>query len=270
MTIRFCALSSGSSGNCLFVSTGKTTMLVDAGLSGRRIQGLMKEIGASPGSVDAILVTHEHIDHIGGVGVLSRRFNIPVYANLPTWRAMTDRIGDVSLKNTREFYTNKDFCIDDVWIKPYPISHDAADPVGFTFCTENTKIAIANDLGCVTPEVQRELKGSSFVMLESNHDTEMLRMGSYPWHLKRRIAGDRGHLSNGDAGDALIKLAGGTVKAVLLGHLSRENNYPLLALETVKGILIQQGIDVGREMNIDLSFRDKISRVYTITDREVY
>lgn len=270
MTIRFCALSSGSSGNCLFFSTGHTTLLVDAGLSGKRVEGLMKEIGASPGSVDAILVTHDHIDHISGVGVLSRRFNIPIYANALTWEAMEGRIGNVSLKNTRQFYTGEQFNIDDVWIKPYHIPHDAADPVGFTFCAGNVKIAIANDLGCVTPAVGREIKDSDLVMIEANHDAEMLRVGSYPWHLKRRIAGERGHLSNEDAGTALLQLAGGSTRVVLLGHLSKENNYPLLALETVKGILAGQGVDVDREMNIDLSFRDRISRVYNITGREVY
>jgi phosphoribosyl 1,2-cyclic phosphodiesterase len=243
---------------------------VDAGLSGKRVEGLMKEIDESPRLLDAILVTHDHIDHISGVGVLSRRFDIPIYANPLTWQAMGSRIGNISAKNTREFYTGEEFHIEDICIKPYPVSHDAADPVGFTFCAEKIKIAVANDLGCVTPVVERELRGSSFVMLESNHDTEMLRMGSYPWHLKRRIAGERGHLSNGDAGAAILKLADGKIKAVLLGHLSKENNYPLLALETVKSMLVQQGIEVGREMNIDLSFRDKISRVYTITDREVF
>jgi phosphoribosyl 1,2-cyclic phosphodiesterase len=270
MTIRFCALSSGSSGNCVFLSAGSSSILVDAGLSGKRVAQLLKQIGESPRSVEAILVTHDHIDHISVIGVLSRRFDIPVFANSLTWQAMKDRIGEISPKNIREFSTGREFDIAGLCIKPFPISHDAADPVGFTFCSENTKIAVANDLGCVTPDVEREIKGSSFIMLESNHDTEMLWVGRYPWHLKRRIAGDKGHLSNQDTGDALLRLAGGSIKAVLLGHLSKENNYPLLALETVRGILSQEGVDVEREMNIDLSFRDKISRIYTITDREVY
>lgn len=270
MTIRFCALSSGSSGNCLFLSTGKTSLLVDAGLSGKKIEQLMRTIEASPRSIDAILVTHDHIDHISGVGVLSRRFDIPIYANPLTWQVMGGKIGDVSLKNINQFYTSKEFYIADICIRSYPISHDAADPVGFTFYSRNSKISIANDLGCVTPDVEQEIRDSSFLMLESNHDTEMLKVGSYPWHLKRRIAGEMGHLSNEDAGNALLRLAGGSTKAVLLGHLSKENNYPPLALETVKSILVQGGIEVGREMNIDLSFRDKISRVYTINGQEVY
>ncbi|MDD3850015.1 MAG: MBL fold metallo-hydrolase [Firmicutes bacterium] len=270
MTIKFCALSSGSSGNCLFLATGKTSVLVDAGLSGKRVEKLMGQIEESPRSVTAILVTHDHIDHTSGVGVLSRRFDIPIYANSLTWQAMAEGIGKISPKNIREFNTDEEFNIADLCVKPYPVSHDAADPVGFTFCAGRVKIAVANDLGCVTPALEKEFKGSSFIMLESNHDTEMLMVGSYPWYLKRRIAGERGHLSNEDAGAALLRLAGQNTKAVLLGHLSKENNYPLLALETVKGILMQQGIEVGREMNIDLSFRDKISRIYTITDQEVY
>jgi phosphoribosyl 1,2-cyclic phosphodiesterase len=270
MTIKFCALSSGSSGNCLFLSTGKTTVLVDAGLSGKRVEQLLGQINESPRSVTAILVTHDHIDHTSGVGILSRRFDLPIFANPLTWQVMEGNIGNIAPKNIREFHTGVEFNIEDLCIKPYPISHDAADPVGFTFYTGRVKIAVANDLGCVTPSVEEEIKGSSFVMLESNHDTEMLKVGSYPWHLKRRIAGEKGHLSNEDAGAALLRLADQNTKAVLLGHLSKENNYPLLALETVKGMLKQQGIEVGKEVNIDLSFRDKISRVYTITDREVY
>jgi phosphoribosyl 1,2-cyclic phosphodiesterase len=245
-------------------------VLVDAGLSGKRVAQLLNQMGETPRAVEAILVTHDHIDHISGIGVLSRRFDIPVFANAATWRAMEDKIGEISSRNIREFTTGGEFELAGFGIKSFPISHDASDPVGFTFCKGNIKISVANDLGCVTPDVERELKDSSFIMLEANHDTEMLWVGRYPWHLKRRIAGDRGHLSNEDTGAALIRLAGGRTKAVLLGHLSKENNYPLLALETVRGILSKEGIEVGREMHIDLSFRDKISRIYTITDREVY
>ena len=270
MSIRFCSLSSGSSGNCLFLSSGASSVLVDAGLSGKRVAQLLNQMGETPRAVEAILVTHDHIDHISGIGVLSRRFDIPVFANAATWRAMEDKIGEISSRNIREFTTGGEFELAGFGIKSFPISHDASDPVGLTFCKGNIKISVANDLGCVTPEVERELKDSSFIMLEANHDTEMLWVGRYPWYLKKRIAGDRGHLSNEDTGAALLRLAGGRTKAVLLGHLSKENNYPLLALETVRGILSQEGIEVGREMHIDLSFRDKISRIYTITDREVY
>jgi len=270
MTIKFCSLSSGSSGNSLYISSGKTSILIDAGLSGKRIEKLLKEAGVSPDSIQAILVTHDHIDHIKGVGVLSRRYDIPIFANQLTWQAMNNRIGEVNLKNTREFCTGKAFSIGNLLIKPYPIPHDAADPVGFAVYKDNVKLAIANDLGCVTKDIIEEIKESNFLMLESNHDVEMLKVGHYPWHLKRRIMSNNGHLSNEDAGITLVKLAERMVKRVLLGHLSKENNYPLLALETVRGILTEEGVEVGREMNIDLSFRDKISKMYDITNQEVY
>lgn len=239
-------------------------MLIDAGLSGVRIERLLKSIGESPGSITAILVTHDHIDHISGVGVLSRRFDIPVFANPLTWEAMAGCIGEIPLKNVRAFDTGEEFNIKNLYIKPYPVSHDAADPVGFTFCSDKAKVAIANDLGCVTADVEKEIRGSDLLMLESNHDEEMLKAGHYPWLLKRRIAGAKGHLSNEDAGAALLNVIDRNMRAVLLGHLSRENNYPLLALETVKCILVQQGINVEKEVDIGLSFRDRASRVYTV------
>lgn len=270
MVVKFCSLSSGSSGNSLYISTGRTSILVDAGLSGRRTERLLKEIGVTPNTINAILVTHDHDDHVKGVGVLSRRYDIPVYANELTWNAMEGKIGEVSGENIKLFYTGREFCVGDLCIKPYPLPHDAADPVGFVFFKDSIKIAVANDLGCVTPSIINEIKDSNFLMLESNHDVELLKVGPYPWPLKKRILGDKGHLSNEEAGSTLLKLAGGKLKSILLGHLSRENNYPLLAIETVRSILVNSGIQVGREMNIDISFRDKISRVYNISSQEVY
>ncbi len=270
MAIKFCALSSGSSGNCLFLSTENTSILIDAGLSGRRIEQLLNQIGETPQGVAAILVTHEHIDHVRGVGILSRRFNIPIFANPCTWEGMADCIGEISTKHIRTFNTGDEFNIDDLCIRPYPVSHDAADPVGFTFYKDRVKLTVANDLGYVTPAVEREIQGSDFVMLEANHDTEMLKVGPYPWQLKRRIAGRKGHLSNEDAGEALLKFADRGLNTVLLGHLSKNNNYPPLALETVKGILMQQGAEVIRDINIDLALRDRISKVYNITKEGVF
>jgi phosphoribosyl 1,2-cyclic phosphodiesterase len=270
MTINFCSLSSGSSGNSIYISTEKVSLLVDSGLSGVRVEQLLRAIGVSPWSIDGLLVTHDHDDHIRGVGVLCRRYNIPVYANALTWNAMNGRIGDIPSQSIREFVSGQGFYIGDLYIKPYSVSHDAQDPVGFTFYDGRAKVSIANDLGCITRDVLEEIADSDFLMLEANHDVEMLKAGPYPWHLKRRILSDKGHLSNEDAGFAVLSMARNRLKAVLLGHLSRENNYPPLAMQTVKGILAGQGIEVGRDMNIDLSFRDRISRVYSITDREVY
>ncbi len=270
MTVKFCSLSSGSGGNCLYISTGKISILIDAGFSGKRVEKLLKDADISPQSIQAVIVTHDHDDHIKGVGVLSRRYNIPVYANQLTWKAMESKIGDICPDNMREFCTGEAFFIGDLYIKPYPISHDAADPVGFSFHKDNVKVSIANDLGCVTDDIIGEIMDSDFLMLESNHDVEMLKVGRYPWFLKKRILGDRGHLSNEEAGYTLVKLAERKIKRVLLGHLSKENNYPPLALATVKGILSEAGIEVDKAVNIDLSFRDKISKVYNISSREVY
>ncbi|MCT4618021.1 MAG: MBL fold metallo-hydrolase [Marinisporobacter sp.] len=266
MGLTFCSLASGSSGNCQYIESAEGCLLVDAGLSGKRIQQAMESIGKNMEKVQGILITHEHNDHIKGVGILSRRFNIPIYANNNTWRAMKGKLGKIDEENIRYFDTGEEFFIQDIKIKPYAISHDAIEPVGFSLYHDDAKVSIVTDTGYIPDTVKKEIQGSDLLMLESNHDVEMLKMGRYPWYLKKRVMGDEGHLSNETAGEIIAELVklDMPINNVLLGHLSKENNFPELAFETVKNVLSSQEIKIGLDINVDLTYRDRVSSVYNI------
>ncbi|NLV88313.1 MAG: MBL fold metallo-hydrolase [Tissierellia bacterium] len=263
MELRFCSLSSGSSGNCQYIETNNTRLLVDAGFSGKRIEALLGSIGVSPTSLDGILVTHEHMDHIKGVGVLSRRYDLPVYANMNTWREMGKIIGEVKEKNIRVFETDKYLSINDIDIYPIKVFHDAIEPVGYIFYYNRTKVSIVTDTGWVNDSIKSAIKGSNLYLLEANHDVTMLKEGSYPWYLKQRILSTRGHLSNDDAGRILGEVISGNGEIVLLGHLSKENNTEYLAYETVKEKILCQGIDISRDITLGLTYRDRATKVYS-------
>lgn len=262
--IKFCSLFSGSSGNSLYIEANGTKILIDAGLSGKRIIHALNSIGEQPSEISAVLVTHEHSDHIRGVGILSRKFNIPVYANEKTWNAMGTQIGPINADNMRCFTTGKEFEIGNLCIKPFPIPHDASEPVGFNFFAENKKVTTATDIGHITKEVLESLIESDLVLLESNHDIEMLKVGPYPWPLKRRILGDRGHLSNEMAGKVAVHMAKRGTRKFLLGHLSKENNFPELAYQTVYNALSEQKIKVGSDVTLEVAMRDYTGSVITL------
>lgn len=229
--ISFSVLASGSSGNSIFVSTNKTKILIDAGLSGAEIQKRLAIIGEDPASIQAIIITHEHIDHIKGAGVLSRRFKIPVYGNEKTLSASA-----ACMKipcETKFFESGTPFFIGEMRINPFSISHDASDPCGFTIKSGNSKLGIATDLGIATNLVKTRLKNCTGLVLEANHDPYLLANGTYPWSLKQRIKGRTGHLSNEEARDLLGEIAGRNLRNIILGHLSKENNCPEKALSTV-------------------------------------
>lgn len=266
MEMRFCALYSGSSGNALYIGTPRTHVLIDAGLPGKRIQTALTRIGVPPQELDGMLITHEHSDHIRGAGVISRRFDLPVYATEKTWAAMESSrsLGTVVPKNRRVFDKKMDFYIKDLNIQPYALPHDAVDPVGYCLYWQNKKIAIATDLGHTNQQIIHTLKDADLLVLESNHDEEMLERGPYPIYLKRRIKGNKGHLSNAAAGSALLRLAGGRLRHVLLGHLSAENNRPDLAMRTVVDILQSEGVEVGRELCVGMTWRDKASDFFRL------
>lgn len=264
MELRFCSLVSGSSGNCQYIETNNTRLLVDAGLSGRRIESLLKSIGVEPSSLDGILITHEHMDHIKGVGVLSRRYDLPIYANKNTWLEMEKMIGEVDIKNIRVFETGKFLNINDIDIQPIKIFHDAVEPVGYVFYYRKVKLSMVTDTGWVNDDIKSAIKGSNLYLMESNHDINMLKEGSYPWYLKKRILSTRGHLSNDDAGRILGEVVSGNGEVVLLGHLSKENNTEYLAYETVKERILSQGIDINRDIILDLTHRDRPTKVYCL------
>ena len=240
---KFCSLYSGSSGNSLFVENDNAKILVDAGESAKKIVEALNSIQVDVKDIDAILVTHEHKDHIRGLGTLSQKYNIPVYANSETWDAMTDQSDKISDFNKNKFNTNEDFAIKDLVISPFQIPHDAANPCGYNISFKNDKISIVTDLGHITEDILYKLEKSSFVLLESNYETQMLDVSPYPYLLKQRIKGPNGHLSNKVAGETISNLINSGLKTVMLGHLSKENNFPELAYKTVVETLISNHFD---------------------------
>lgn len=262
--IHFCSLFSGSSGNAIFIGTQRTKLLVDAGLSARRIFDALVSIGVKPSELNAILISHEHKDHIKGAGIISRKLNIPVYASEGTWSAAEREIGPLSLKNVLWFTPGCEFEINDIRINAFPIPHDASDPVGFNFYAGNRKITIATDIGHVNRQLIQCLDGSDALLIESNHDIEMLKVGPYPWWLKKRILSDEGHLSNEMAGEVVAWMAERGTKIFLLGHLSKENNFPKLAYQTVCNSLLKKGITPGRDVMLDVALRDRVGQMIAL------
>jgi phosphoribosyl 1,2-cyclic phosphodiesterase len=226
-----CILASGSKGNAVFISGGAASILIDAGLSGVEIERRLKSRGLDPKNLDAILVSHEHADHIQGVGVLSRRYRLPVYISAKTQTAASPQLGSLHELKTIECGTT--FAINDLAIHPFSISHDAADPCGFTIRQNQTKIGIATDLGIATAMVKEHLKECSLLILEANHDEEMLINGPYPWPIKQRIKSRTGHLSNAASRTLLNELQHDCLRHVMLAHLSETNNTPQKAAQEV-------------------------------------
>lgn len=260
--MRMCSIASGSDGNCVYLETDELKIIIDAGLSGKRIQNLL-ELGAiNPRDLDAILVTHEHADHIKGVGVMSRRFHIPIYANHETWCAMARKLGKIDSAYRRIFKNMETFAIKDLEIKAIPIHHDAVDPVGFSFISKDEKASLITDTGYMDSKMMDEIANSDIYYFEANHDVEMLIKGPYPEELKARILSDRGHLSNTQAGLALSELVRGRDEVIILGHLSEQNNRPDLCRRTVCEILKSRGFDTEKNMKIIPAPRCEPSPIY--------
>ncbi|HAE41451.1 MAG TPA: MBL fold metallo-hydrolase [Clostridiales bacterium] len=262
--MRFCSLFSGSSGNCNYIGTDNTNLLVDIGLSGIRIQNELKKININPADIDGIIVTHEHIDHVQGVGVFSRRFDIPVYASVKTWGAMACKVGQIKEDNIRYLEADQELLIKDLTITPFNISHDAVEPFGFNISNGVKKISLLTDTGCTNDYIRSRIAGFDLLLLESNHDEELLKVGSYPWVLKKRIMSEFGHLSNETAAFFLLVVLKKGGEHVFLGHLSKENNFPELAQKTVENILQKNNIKVGCDVMINMTFRDRSSRMQEI------
>ncbi|MCL2353189.1 MAG: MBL fold metallo-hydrolase [Defluviitaleaceae bacterium] len=247
MSISFCTIASGSSGNSAFVSKGKTNILIDAGLSGKRIDEAIISKGFNPEDLTAIFVTHEHIDHIKSVGVISRRHNVPIYLTRGTLAYAEKRkyLGKIAEGNICIVEAGKPIEIGELEINPFSIPHDAVEPVGYTLTDGSAKIAIATDLGHITDEVAKNVAGSDIMLIEANHDIHMLETGPYPQYLKDRILGPEGHLSNVSCGAFLKDIICSRTKYIFLGHLSEENNHPVKAFEMVKNILEAGNVDTS-------------------------
>ena len=256
----FCSLYSGSSGNSLFVETPNTRLLVDAGVSSKKIETALKSIDMGPSTIDGILVTHEHSDHVQGLGTLSRKFDLPVFVNQETLDAMPKQKDKIPEKNIKTFKVNDKFSINDLDIKSFSIPHDAANPCGFSIFKDDKKISIATDIGHMTNSIVKNLEESLFVLLESNYDPEVLKCSSYPFNLKTRIAGPTGHLSNEMAGKTISYLLKSGLKKAMLGHLSKESNFPELAYQTVLDELISNNYDEN-SLSVLVASRDTHSKI---------
>ncbi len=260
MRLEFASIASGSSGNCIYVASGHTRLLIDAGLSGKRIEAGLGELSLTGYDIDAMLVTHEHNDHVDGVGIMSRRYDIPVYATEGTWEHMPEKVGKIKPANKNALYSGEALIINDLCIKPFEIPHDAAQPVGYCISDGKSKITIATDIGHITDEVKENIRDSSVLLVESNHDVEMLKNGPYPYQLKQRVLGEFGHLSNENCGKMLKEILTDSLSYIFLGHLSNENNTPMLAFETVKRTLEGEGVTIGGDVNMYVAPRYGVKR----------
>ena len=263
ISLKISTLASGSSGNSIYIESEEQKILIDAGLSGKEIGRRLAKIDRKVEDIDLILVTHEHNDHVHGVGVLARKCDIPIYATAGTWAQAEEKIGNIKGTQQKEIKT-EETTIGDCIIRPFATSHDAQEPVGYTIKSSETKIAVATDMGEITTDAEEQVTGSDLVVLESNHDLEMLKIGPYPWHLKKRIMGTEGHLSNDDAAAFAVKLAQNSVQRILLAHLSQDNNVPELAFLTIKNMLIEANIELGTDLDLNFAHQDEVSPLYTI------
>ncbi len=248
--LKFCSLYSSSSGNCTFLASDNTKVLIDAGVSCKNIIKELNEIDEVPEEIQAIFVTHEHSDHIKGVGIFSRKFDVPVYATEKTWIKMKKFIGDIPEENIKIIKKGELSCVGDLGVKAFSIPHDAEDPVGYSFFAGEKKITVATDIGHVSSEIMANLSGSIAALIESNHDVSLLRSGPYPYPLKVRILSDYGHLSNDNCAKLALDLVKKGTRKLILGHLSTENNRPDLAYAASCGLFEMSGIRVGYDVNI--------------------
>ncbi|MEE6666590.1 MBL fold metallo-hydrolase [Pediococcus acidilactici] len=248
--LKVSVLSSGSTGNVTYIETPEHKVLVDAGLSGKKIAGLMESVSRDIHEVDSLFVTHEHSDHIQSVGVLARKYGINVYANRGTWDAIKNKVGKIPTEQKYIFDPNTTKSLDDLDIESFAVSHDAAEPQFYEFHHAGKSFVILTDTGYVSDRVAGTIRNADGYLFEVNHDTEMLRMGGYPWPLKQRIMGDHGHLSNEDGANALMDVIGNRTKKIYLGHLSLHNNMKELAHLTVSSMMQNHDLAVGHDFEI--------------------
>ena len=255
--VNFISLISGSSGNSTLISDGHTHILTDCGMSGARLKDALKKVGIAPESLSALLITHEHVDHVRGAGVIARRYGLPVYATEKTLLKMD--CGPINENLLHAIKPDAEFEINSIGICPFSIPHDAADPVGYNYFAENEKYSLATDIGHMNEYIFNHISGSKAVLLESNHDVEMLQYGSYPFPLKRRILSDIGHLSNENAAKCAVALIKNGTERIALGHLSQENNRPEIALLETHNALTQAGAKVGDDVKLTVAQRFEVT-----------
>ncbi|MCD8224807.1 MAG: MBL fold metallo-hydrolase [Clostridiales bacterium] len=265
--MRLVSIASGSSGNCTYIGSEHTHILVDAGISNKRIEQGLNEIGIKSSEIDAVVITHEHSDHIRALGVLARRRGLPIYGTQETLEEITaaSSLGEIDPALLHAVLPDVEFSIGDLTLLPFSIDHDAANPVAYRVRNGRTQVAVATDMGHYDQYVIDHLQGLDAILLEANHDVHMLQAGPYPYFLKQRILGDHGHLSNENAGRLLNCLLHDHLRYVLLGHLSKENNYEALAYETVR-LEIDQGDTPyhASDFSISVAGRDRVSQIINL------
>lgn len=257
MPLKVLVLASGSSGNAIYVASQQTRILIDAGLSGKEIGRRLEAIGVNVSTLSAVCVTHEHDDHTSALGVLQRRFGIPLYANAGTIQAVgqTDKLSDVKWNM---FTTGSAFPVGDLRLEPFSVPHDSYDPVGFVVSSADDRVGIVTDMGMATSLVRERLKNCRVIVIEANHDEKMLKDADRPWSLKQRIAGRQGHFSNSQATELIAEIAGPTLKVIFLAHLSSDCNRPELAEKVMRTALDK----IGRnDIVVKLTYPDRVSDV---------
>ncbi len=260
-----CSLYSGSSGNCIYVGNHDSAILIDAGVSGSRILNALEQAGKDPTKIKGIFVSHEHGDHIKGAGIVSRKLGIPIYANRLTWLHMRPLIGKVAPEMQMAIEDDGNTVhVGSLEVQAFSTPHDAADPQFYSIYDNDTKITVCTDVGHIGEDLYNKIKGSQAVLLESNHDVGMLQCGPYPYHLKQRIISEVGHLSNDDAAANVLRLAQDGTRHFILGHLSKENNYPDIARMTAETVLTRGGVDVNRDISLEVASREGPGRTVCI------
>lgn len=266
--IKYSILASGSTGNSIYIGSKDCNILIDAGLSGKRICESLDKVGVSISSINGILVTHEHDDHVKGLGVLARKYKIPIYANEETLNNLPKSVGNIEDSLLKVIETGKENNFGSLCIESFPISHDAVNPVGYTIKSKDIKISLVTDSGYVSEKIKNKIKGSNVYIFETNHNIEMLRMSSYPWSVKQRILSDIGHLSNESAGEALAEVITSDTKKIYLSHLSKENNTLEIARVSVENILREYGIGENQVKILD-TYPDrptKLDKIYSTVE----
>ena len=262
--MRFSVLASGSSGNAIYIENDEHTFLVDAGFSGKKMDSLVAGIDRSMKQVDGIFVTHEHSDHIKGIGVVARKYGIPIYANEKTWQAMDGLVGNIPLEQRFQFDMETVKSFGSLDVQSFAVSHDAADPMFYIFHENGRKLVIITDTGYVSDRMKGYIRGADAFVFESNHDVSMLQMGRYPWSVKRRILSDVGHVSNEDAAVAMSEVVEQKETNIYLSHLSKDNNMKDLARMSVTQTLETCGIITGEYVHLYDTDADQPTELVTV------
>lgn len=266
MEFYLCPIASGSSGNCTYLHADEQRLLIDVGVSGKRVTEGLTEINIDPTTLKGILITHEHSDHIKGVGIISRKYNLPIYATKLTWERMesAQMLGKVKEHNQRIISKDEPIYFGELMVTPYSIYHDSVDPVGYVFEYMGKKMVLATDMGKVDRKIVERFYNADGILLEFNHDVNMVEVGSYPFPLKQRILGDYGHLNNELAARVLAHIYHPNLKWAILGHLSNENNLPDLAYLSAKNALIEKQIEIGKDLQVTVANRYSLTPIHRV------